>query len=258
VPAGNLAQTAFGPKAETQAQTFGGICAYDGHRAGVGRAVTDATWHHFVNINQIGMVTPSDPAFDNGFLSSVSGVAILEEIRAYYRNLVMWSTRPERIRCINIRLALWALFDGHVLEAVLTTSRPNQDELSPFALKLVGIHARDALGRLAGQCQSFKLVLDLVLQRALPDLLPHVDPWSTPEEERPGAAWVDGAAMLDIALGSALVALRDQVGDPTEEAVDVDDDEIAEVLARGGDRGIELALRSLDAEVGEARERFRR
>jgi hypothetical protein len=212
-----------------------------------------------VNINQIGMVFPSAPAFDKGFLSSVSGVAILEEIRAYHRNLVLWGTRRERIRCINIRLALDALFDGHVLEAVLTTSRPNLDELSPFALKLVGLHARDALGRFAGQCQSFQLVLDLVLQRALPDLMPHIDPWRTPEEEeRPRADWVDGSALLDMALGSALVALRDHVGAPTEEAVDVDDDEIAEVMARGGDRGVELALRSLDAEVGEARERFRR
>ena len=31
--------------------SFGVIGAYDGHRAGVGRIVVDATWHHFVNIN---------------------------------------------------------------------------------------------------------------------------------------------------------------------------------------------------------------
>jgi hypothetical protein len=49
-----LAGTTSGGKQATQFQTFGAICAYDGHRANVGRVVTDATWHHFVNINLIG------------------------------------------------------------------------------------------------------------------------------------------------------------------------------------------------------------
>jgi hypothetical protein len=256
VPSGNVASG----KTATVGQTFGGICAYDGHRAGVGRAITDATWHHFVNINQVGMVSPSAAAFDKGFLGSLQGVAHLEEIRTYHRNLAVWVTRPDRIRCMNTRLALEGLFDGKVLEAVLTTSRPRLEELTPFALKLVGAHARDALGRTATQCQSFRLVLDLVLERAIPDLVPHIDPWlpREREEDRPGADWVDGSALLDIALGAALVSLKEHVGDPNPDKADVDPDEIAEVMARGSERGVELALRSFEEEMEEARGLFHR
>jgi hypothetical protein len=61
VPAGNTA----GFKTPTEFQRFGAICAYDGHRAGVGRASTDATWHHFININLIGAegYPPEEPRF---------------------------------------------------------------------------------------------------------------------------------------------------------------------------------------------------
>jgi hypothetical protein len=258
VPPGNLGEVSGSKKTATSAQTFGGICAYDGHRAGVGRAITDATWHHFVNVNLVGMVKPEKPEFDNGFLGSASGISHLENIRAYHRNLATWGTRPERIRCMNTLLALDVVFDAHVLEAVLTTAQARLDEVSPFALKLVGMHARDALGRRASQCQSFQLVLDLILQRALPDLLPDIDPWRETREERPGADWIDGTVLLDIALGGALVALREHVGEPNQARADIDTDEIAEVMTRGGGRAIDLALQSLEGELGEARDRFRR
>ncbi|WP_210479504.1 hypothetical protein [Naasia sp. SYSU D00948] len=258
VPSGNRGGLPSGDKRPTHAQIFGGICAYDGHRAGVGRAITDATWHHFVNINLVGMVTPDAPEFDKGFLGSLSGLSHLEDIRAYFRNLAVWGTRAERIRCMNTRLALDIVFDGHVLEAVLTTSHADLAELSPFALKLVGVHARDALGRRASQCQSFRLVLDLVLQRAIPDLVPDVDPWRPDRKERPETTWVDGSALADIALGAALVELRRRIGDPTPDRADIDEDEVAEVMARGADRGVELALRTLEEELSEVRDRFRR
>ncbi|WP_142024364.1 hypothetical protein [Blastococcus colisei] len=78
VPAGNVARLPGGQKRATYAQAFGGICAYDGHRAGVGRVITDATWHHFVNINLVGMVFPELPEFDKGFLGSAAGSSHLE------------------------------------------------------------------------------------------------------------------------------------------------------------------------------------
>jgi len=41
----------FTGKHPVSPREFGAICAYDGHDADVGRIVTDATWHHFININ---------------------------------------------------------------------------------------------------------------------------------------------------------------------------------------------------------------
>ena len=48
VPGGNVAELNGALKDPTVPHSFGGICAYDGHLAGVGRVVTDATWHHFL------------------------------------------------------------------------------------------------------------------------------------------------------------------------------------------------------------------
>ena len=257
VPAGNTAATGGGDKDSTYAQEFGGICAYDGHRAGVGRVVTDATWHHFVNVNLVGMAQAGAPAaFDRGFLGSAAGIEHLKAIRAYYRNLVVWGSRPERIREMNTRLAFGVLYDGRVLEAVLTSTSVRLADLSPIALRLVGSHARDVLGRTASQCQSLRLILDLVVQRALPDLIPEVDPWwPKPERTDPPARsdWVDGTALLDFALGGALVGLREALGEPNERNGDVDSDRIAEVMAESGARGIELGLRSLAAELDQVR-----
>jgi hypothetical protein len=247
-------------KAPTVAQVFGGICAYDGHRAGVGRVVTDATWHHFVNVNLVGMAAANVPArFDKGFLGSTQGIGYLEDIRAYFRNLVVWSTRPERIRCMNIRLALGVVFDGRVLEAVLTATDTRLKDLSPLSLRLAGAHARDVLGRTATQCQAFGLVLDLVLERAIPDLIPHIDPWRVDPREKetaPASSWVNGMALVDYALGAALVSLRDAVGEPTEDTDEIDSDRLAEVMAEGGGRGVDLAREGLAADLERVRELF--
>jgi hypothetical protein len=55
VRAGNT--TRGGGKIPTVAHTFGVVSAYDGHRAaGKGRVVCDSTWHHFVNVNLIGIL----------------------------------------------------------------------------------------------------------------------------------------------------------------------------------------------------------
>jgi hypothetical protein len=90
VRAGNDARRS---KLPTIAHTFGAISAYDGHRAGVGRVVCDATWHHFVNVNLIGVLEGGlfdefgfpgeDPSKHNGFLSSPLGRAALDKIRSH-------------------------------------------------------------------------------------------------------------------------------------------------------------------------------
>jgi hypothetical protein len=57
VAGGNTASSLNGPgnKIPTRTHTFDVLAAYDGHRANVGRVVTDSTWHHFVNVKLIGI-----------------------------------------------------------------------------------------------------------------------------------------------------------------------------------------------------------
>ena len=75
---------AFPGKAAVIPRSFIAICAYDGQRANVGRVVTDATWHHFVNINiKLGM-------------SMLAG-RDLADIKQYYKNLASW-LMPKEVR----------------------------------------------------------------------------------------------------------------------------------------------------------------
>ncbi|MCI5132583.1 MAG: hypothetical protein D3904_13985 [Candidatus Electrothrix sp. EH2] len=91
---------------------FIAIAAYDGHRAGVGRVVTDATWHHFLDINIDGtgsgprdgerryglMLPPSD-----GNSDPVDDSPALIRLRQHWRNLAEWLMPSEgRRRCAAV------------------------------------------------------------------------------------------------------------------------------------------------------------
>lgn len=245
-----LSGTTSGGKAPTAAQAFGGISAYDGHRAGIGRVVTDATWHHFVNVNLTGDLgaPPLNPK-RLGFLVSAAGQAHLEEVKAYYRNLAVWLATPERIRCMNARLCWTLVWSDRVMEAVLSTADVKLSALDIGVIALIGRHARDVLGRYAGQCQSVRLIFDLVLQRAIPKLIPEIDPWM-PEPDRlvktfDGVPWFDAEPLLDIALGGALVALREAFPNPDEKmAEQLDTGRLQEVMLRGSVEGLEMGIKS--------------
>jgi hypothetical protein len=93
-----------GPKEPLLPRAFMAICAYDGQLANVGRVVTDATWHHFVNINLDGaggpltaLQLPGSPPTDSPALS---------RIRQYYRNLTTWLMPKNTRRCLRFPLVL--------------------------------------------------------------------------------------------------------------------------------------------------------
>ncbi|HET8797106.1 MAG TPA: hypothetical protein VFO89_05455, partial [Thermoanaerobaculia bacterium] len=67
--------------AVTESGVFGAACAWDGHRVKVGRVVTAATWHHFMNVNIMNLLTV--PAYK-------------QAIEAYYRNIALWLDPPPR------------------------------------------------------------------------------------------------------------------------------------------------------------------
>jgi hypothetical protein len=88
-----------GAKEALLPRAFMAICAYDGQLANVGRVVTDATWHHFVNINLDGagsslsaLQVPGSPPTDSPALA---------RIRQYYRNLATWLMPKNTRRCLR-------------------------------------------------------------------------------------------------------------------------------------------------------------
>ncbi len=231
VPAGNVASIVPGEtmddKAPTVGQRFPGICAYDGHRAGVGRVVTDATWHHFVNVNLTGIPgLPSSNPLSLGFLASPSGQAAYEDVKSYFRNLAVWLSPPERIACMNSRLIWWVVWNEHVLEFVLTSRSVGIEKTNARTLALIGRHAKDVLGRFAGRCQSAKIIIDLIEVRD--PLYPWIDPWR-PFEEKDPVSDDDEIVVFDSAADARRSARRG---------------------ARGDRRGIQGSLTPVDREAG--------
>lgn len=245
-----LSGTTSGGKSVTQGHTFGGISAYDGHRAGVGRVVTDATWHHFVNINLIG-ATGAAPPKDDGFLASTAGQAHLSQIRTYYRNTATWISPASRIRCMN-RWLIWRLvWHSRVLEAVATTSAVSLREAHPTLLWGIGKQARDVLGRRTGACQTTRLVLDLIVELLPPELVLDFDPWSPQSPGRPDGPepipWFDPSPVLDLALGGAVAAVHERYADADRIDTDELDEVIDELVVRGARLGIARARETAKA-----------
>lgn len=81
---------------QTVANTIGAICAYDGRGVGVGRVVTDSSFHHFLDLNLIGDPCGSSPdrtqGFGAGYTTPASG-SVLADLQAFYVNTVVWLAR---------------------------------------------------------------------------------------------------------------------------------------------------------------------
>jgi hypothetical protein len=241
-------------KDPTVAQTFGAISAYDGDQAGVGRVVTDATWHHFVNINLVGVAGSSDPVKAHGFLATTQGQAYLEDIKAYYRNIAIWIA-PARYRtCMRRHITWYLLWDHRLLEAV-TAGAPVRLELADItSLLAAGRHARDALGKFAGQCQSEQWILDWfrpLLPRRIWEVL---YPWPVPRIEKKlivpppepdPVPWFDPEPVLDLALGGGIIALREAFPEPDPGSAERAQAVLDQIVLAGATRALERAQDSI-------------
>jgi hypothetical protein len=133
------------PTANKAGQEIGVISAYNGHMVDVGRISADSTWHHWFDINLIGLSGAGAPY--TGFAASAQGQAALKKIDAYYLNCGVWLAPPAVQTAM--RLAAWwsILWQDIVIEV------PANAHLRYFGA--VGI---DALGRRASRCVVFNWV----------------------------------------------------------------------------------------------------
>jgi hypothetical protein len=104
----------FPGKASVVPRSFIAICAYDGQRANVGRVVTDATWHHFVNIN----IKPG--------MAAIAG-RDLTDIKQYYANLGNWLMPKNVRRCRRFPWILQELVRYPLYEELLPLPRKQWD-----------------------------------------------------------------------------------------------------------------------------------
>ena len=124
----------------TVANTIGTLCAYDGHAAGVGRIVTDSSFHHYLDLNLVGDPCGSSADRMAGFglaLQAPASGSVLAEMQAFYANTVIWLARPNRNFYFAVDKssfgfdeasdnssfppfpnAFWLVIDGHSLSEV--------------------------------------------------------------------------------------------------------------------------------------------
>ncbi len=254
-----LAGSTAGTKQATQAQSFGAICAYDGHKANVGRIVTDATWHHFVNVNLVGELTDIEnnrsttehPSKLTGFLSSASGQQHLAQIKHYYINIGVWLARKSNHSCFQARLIWQLVFQHRILEA--TTDNPFVDfkKVSPALLYSIGTHATDVLGRKASQCRKMKLIID-IFDLIHPKLADLIDPWRPARtiEPQPPIPWFDYTPLFAMSIAGGLISMRDKyMTDKLISADKIGSDEIWDVFTDGARKGLDLAIATLNKDM---------
>ena len=278
VPAGNTGSGVTGFKQPSQAHSFPVLSAYDGHRAGVGRIVCDSTWHHFVNVNLVGVVEGG--SFDefgthmgehsskhDGFLSSAAGGVALDKIKNYHTNVGVWIAPTARHACFH-RATWWQLvFHDRLMEATLLDPETPLERLPADVLWSIGVHARDVFGRRASQCQTLEWVFEWV-KPLWPEIRPWIDPWF-PHKARGikpplGVPTLDLMPLVDVALGAALVALRQALPYAPDKLTEKHDKLAGEAITKGLEFGAKLALaehagttRQLNKVLTAAAERLR-
>ncbi len=154
---GNFGKQALTPRA------FLAVCAYDGHLASVGRVATDATWHHFVNINLDGtgsglsaLQNPGPPPTDT---------AALLRIRQYYRNLATWLMPQNTRRCLRFPWLIQELTRYPLFEEIAPLPpHPPGPDLDPLPFVRLG---EQVISSIALREPSF--VTDALLEDALSD-----------------------------------------------------------------------------------------
>jgi hypothetical protein len=260
VAAGNTASATAGRpgnKLPTVAHRFAVLAAYDGHRANVGRVVTDSTWHHFVNVNLIGIFEGGifddfnrrgeDPSKHTGFLASPAGQAHLAKIRHYYVNTAVWLAPQGRTQAMNDAVWWDLVWSDRVVEATTLDPSSTIKDLSIVDLFHIGSQARDVLGRRTTVCRTVHLMLDL-LDRWV-EYNWWVNPWDPViRVEVPVIPWFNPEPLALIALGGAVVALRDAFPYPTDQAPELSD-KAWSIVRAGADYALSQALSTMMQDV---------
>jgi hypothetical protein len=221
------------------------LAAYDGHAADAagGRVAVDATWHHWFNMNLFGLRSPAADM-------TARGIAY-KDILAYFRNVAVWLSPPQQQVAMRRAGTLIALHLSGIVEEVIAIR-----DFDKARLYLLGIDARDALGRIAPQCQSAAWFYDFVveriprgLRRFMPDQLvpddkdegPRLSGWEAFAADRVAPTLFGGVAAR-IAIEAN--ALRESGG---EEALET----LAEGIDTLADEGAKRALKVAEEELAQ-------
>ncbi len=242
-------------KREADAKTFGAIGAYDGYKTDVGRVVVDSTWHHWMDVNLIGR----DPDFldsdrgnaanpkTQGFLATANGRDSLKRIENYFINVGLWLA-PKTDRFCMLNGLLW----------FYTIKYPSVERISPkLPILELGLMAKDALGRTAGQCNLRDWIFEVFphkLERMFEDFdgkkLEHNLMLPTRELVE---IYAFGGALQQL-LGLAY-EIQDAPHDDKKTMAMVED-KVPELVAKGFVNGFDTLLADMKENMGHLNESF--
>jgi hypothetical protein len=210
------------PAATKHGQEIGVISAYNGHSVDVGRIVADSTWHHWFDINLIGLSGVGAPY--TGFSATPSGQAALKKIDAYFLNCGFWLAPPSVQNAMR-NAAWWSII---WLDVVIEL--PADAHLSHFGA--VGI---DALGRRASRCAVFEWVWpkEPIYKPKIPwwewiQLIPELDLVEIPIEQ-----YMAGGILQELTHNFGVHSKKRSIADkaPSQE-------ELSHAIARGSEKGL--------------------
>lgn len=208
---------------------FGLIGTWDGHRpeANQGRIVVDSTWHHWFNVNLVGLRS----AGGNNY----------KDILAYFRNVAIWLA-PKRQQAAMRRAGQRIL----MLTETLVEVTPGLTEFKPERFYSLGVLARDALGRIAPQCQSAAWFVELVVP-----FMPSAAIKAALNERFDSVHTLVEAATLDALsttiFGGMINAVAIQINKRGLDKLDSWDQALDQASEEGAKQGLEAAVKQLAA-----------
>jgi hypothetical protein len=146
------------------------VAVYNGDPVGVGRVVSDSTWHHYVNVNL------------RGFAKDTGEGSVIDLLGQYYGNLALWLAPLDKRQAMKRAMFWW--LSNH--PAIIEESGSDAGRLGQLAIHLL---LRDAT-----PCEIQEL-LSLV---GLRSLSPQEDVRSLPAEG------LNQRALQELALGSII------------------------------------------------------
>ncbi|MDB5026350.1 MAG: hypothetical protein JWO66_39, partial [Candidatus Eremiobacteraeota bacterium] len=197
------------PTYQTLADEFGTVCVYDGVPEGVGRIVTDATFHHFFDINLIGDPVASAEKL-LGFQQLSGGTLVdgpmMHKMRTFFRNIAAWLARPASQKDVLAR-ALDLVAAGHPFNEIAPAEAAYSDDV----VWELGAQAVASLRRLQTMCSTITgiSIWLYVIEYELPWPPPPPDPWWWRVlGGDPYAGVVNPAEVVQALLGGAVAELR--------------------------------------------------